>query len=55
MKQALGNEERARQNQREMSTAQTQASSLAYGENGITRENGYVRDCNGNVTYQGKK
>jgi hypothetical protein len=55
MKQALGNEERARQNQREMSTAQVQASSLAYGSNGITKENGYVKDSNGNIIYQGKK
>jgi hypothetical protein len=55
MKQALGNEERGRQNQREMSTPQMQASSLTYGSNGITRENGYVKDSNGKITYQGKK
>lgn len=55
MKQALVNEDRARQNQREMSTPQVQASSLTYGSNGITKENGYVKDSNGNISYQGKK
>ncbi|KAJ5350427.1 hypothetical protein N7541_008154 [Penicillium brevicompactum] len=55
MKQALVNEDRARQNQREMSTPQAQASSLTYGSNGITKENGYVKDSNGNISYQGKK
>lgn len=55
MKQALANEDRARQNQREHSTPQVQASSMTYGSNGITRENGYVKDSKGNITYQGKK
>lgn len=42
MCEALKNEERAKKNQREMSSPQVDASSLAYEKNGITRENGWV-------------
>ncbi|CAI7640761.1 unnamed protein product [Penicillium bialowiezense] len=55
MKDALVHEDRARQKQREMSTPQVQASSLTWGSNGITKENGWVRDSNGKISYQGKK
>ncbi|KAL4876536.1 hypothetical protein BJY04DRAFT_223015 [Aspergillus karnatakaensis] len=51
--QALANANRAAQWQRQMQTAQVQASSMAYGMNGITQANGFVRDANGAVRYVG--
>ncbi len=55
MGEALANEERAIQWQREMQMPQVQASDLGYGKNGITKENGYVKDGDGKVTYVGGK
>ncbi|KAJ5675316.1 uncharacterized protein N7477_005250 [Penicillium maclennaniae] len=55
MRQAIANEEKAREYQRQMQSPQVQASSLAYGSNGITRENGYVQDKDGRIVYVGKK
>ncbi|KAL4983184.1 hypothetical protein BDW68DRAFT_39061 [Aspergillus falconensis] len=55
MRQAVINSDRANQARREMSTAQVQASSLVYGQNGITRENGWVKDAQGHIKYVGKK
>ena len=55
MEQALANEERAIQRQREMETPQVQASDMTYGANGITKENGYIRDSDGKITYVGVK
>ncbi|KAL4994881.1 hypothetical protein BDV10DRAFT_175850 [Aspergillus recurvatus] len=55
MRQAVINNDRANQAKREMSSAQVQASSLVYGQNGITRENGWVKDAHGNIKYVGKK
>ncbi|KAL4971716.1 hypothetical protein BDW66DRAFT_145600 [Aspergillus desertorum] len=55
MRQAVVNNDRANQARREMNSAQVQASSLVYGQNGITRENGWVKDAQGNIKYVGKK
>ena len=55
MEQALANEERAIQRRREMETPQAQASDMTYGANGITKENGYIRDSDGKITYVGVK
>ncbi|KIN07008.1 hypothetical protein OIDMADRAFT_174081 [Oidiodendron maius Zn] len=55
MEQALANEERAIQRRREMETPQAKASDMTYGANGITKENGYIRDSDGKITYVGVK
>ena len=55
MRKAVANNDRANQARREMNSAQVQASSLVYGQNGITRENGWVKDADGNIKYVGKK
>ncbi|KAL4925334.1 uncharacterized protein BDV17DRAFT_272423 [Aspergillus undulatus] len=55
MRQAIVNADRASQNRYEMSSAQTQASSGGYGQNGITRENGYVQDADGTIRYVGRQ
>lgn len=55
MRKAVANNDRANQARREMNSAQVQASSLVYGQNGITRENGWVKDAEGNIKYVGKK
>ncbi|KAL4775825.1 hypothetical protein BDW60DRAFT_203683 [Aspergillus nidulans var. acristatus] len=55
MRQAVANNDRANQARREMNSAQVQASSLVYGQNGITRENGWIKDAQGNIQYVGKK
>lgn len=55
MGQGLANEERAKQHQREMQTPQVQASEMTYGKNGITKENGFVRNSEGKISYVGGK
>ncbi|KAL4940236.1 hypothetical protein BDV06DRAFT_197142 [Aspergillus oleicola] len=54
MVQAAENEKRANQEREEMNTEQAKASSIIYGENGITEENGFVQDSGGNIQYVGK-
>ncbi|KAL4899465.1 hypothetical protein BDW74DRAFT_183718 [Aspergillus multicolor] len=54
MRQAVINNDRANQARREMNTGQGQASVMVYGQNGITRENGYVQDANGQIRYVGR-
>ncbi|KAL4953402.1 hypothetical protein BDW69DRAFT_165505 [Aspergillus filifer] len=53
MAQADENEKRANQERAERNTQQAQASSMVYGQNGITEENGFVQDSEGNITYVG--
>lgn len=50
MGQALQNEEKARQRQREMQTPQVRASEVT-AENGYTKANGFVKDREGRMTY----
>ncbi|KAL4789145.1 hypothetical protein BDV19DRAFT_395338 [Aspergillus venezuelensis] len=54
MAQADENEKRANQERAEMNTQQAHASSMVYGQNGITEENGFVQDAEVNITYVGK-
>ncbi|KAL8822542.1 MAG: hypothetical protein Q9191_006722 [Dirinaria sp. TL-2023a] len=55
MQQALANEERAKQRQREMETQQVQDSEMTYGVNGITEDNGFVKSSEGKISYAGGK
>lgn len=54
MEDARANEERANANRRNMSTPQVEASSMKFGENGITKENGYYQRSDGTVGYRRK-
>ena len=53
MKQALVKEEKTILRNRGMQTPQVQASDMSYGKNGITQVNGFHRDDEGRVTYNG--